>query len=67
MGDEDDGRLFDLMKLSEDLHDFTTGVGIEVAGRLVGQQNRRFVHQRPRNRHTLLLTTGEFRGARHLC
>ena len=33
--------------------------GIQVAGGLVGQQNRRMVHNRPRDGHALLLAAGE--------
>ena len=32
---------------------------VEIAGRLVGQQQRRLHHQRPRNRDALLLAAGQ--------
>ena len=36
-------------------HDLVAGGGIERAGRLIGQQNGRIVHQGPRYRHALSL------------
>ena len=38
------------------------GFRIEVAGRLVGQQQRRVVDERAGNRHALLLAAGELVG-----
>jgi hypothetical protein len=38
------------------------GVVVEVAGRLVGQQQRGPVHQRARDGHALLLAAGELAG-----
>src|SRR5690606_16272187 len=40
-------------------HDVSAGGGIEVAGRFIRKQDRRCPHQRPRNRHPLLLTAGK--------
>ena len=37
--------------------------GVEIGQRLVEQQDRRLVHQRARQRHALLLTAGQLRGA----
>ena len=41
------------------VHDLVGGLRVEVAGRLVGQQDRRVVDQRARDRHALLLAAGE--------
>ena len=46
----------------EQLHDPDRGLGIEVAGRLVGQQQRRVVDERARDRDALLLAAGELVG-----
>ena len=44
-------------------HDALAGGAVEVAGRLVGDDHVRIVHQRPGDRHALALTAGEFGGA----
>src|SRR5690348_8360449 len=41
-------------------HDLAIG-GIQCAGRLVGENQLRLLHQRARDRHPLLLATGQFR------
>ncbi len=46
----------------EQPHDVDRGLGIEVAGRLVGEQQRRVVDERPRDRDALLLPAGELVG-----
>jgi hypothetical protein len=43
----------------EQRDDLVTGVLVEVASRLVGQQHPRVFHQGPRDRHPLLLPAGE--------
>ena len=43
----------------EDSHDADRRCRVEVSGRLVGKQDQRTVDERTRNRHPLLLTTGE--------
>src|SRR5919107_593231 len=40
-------------------HDPLAGLGVEVAGGLVGEQDQRPVDERAGDRHPLLLTTGE--------
>src|ERR1700694_3013 len=40
-------------------HDFARRLRIEVAGRLVAQQNERIIHKRARDRGALLLATGQ--------
>ena len=46
----------------QQLHDPDRGLGIEVAGRLVGEQQRRVVDERARHRDALLLAAGELVG-----
>ena len=45
------------MQLVEDLQDARAALLIKVAGRLVGQDQRRLVHERPGDRHALPLAT----------
>src|SRR5678816_3211305 len=57
--DEDDrDAALDVQPL-EDVHHVNAGACIEVAGRLVGKQQRRLVDQRTCNRHALLLPARE--------
>ena len=49
------------VELLEHPQDFHAGVRIEVARRLVGQQQGRAVDQRPRDGHALLLAAGHLR------
>ena len=46
----------------EDLHDLDARARVEVAGRLVRQDDGGFVDQRPRDRHALLLAAGQLVG-----
>ncbi len=59
VGDENDGVAL-LIKAFEKRHDFFAGLGIEVAGWLVGQDDRRIVDQRAGDRDALALSAGEF-------
>src|SRR5689334_12824743 len=43
----------------EESHDADGRRGIEVPGRLVGEEDQWAVHERARDRHALLLSTGE--------
>src|SRR5829696_2720852 len=43
----------------EQQHDVLAGVGVEVSGGLVGEQDQRPVDERPGDRHPLLLTAGQ--------
>jgi len=47
------------VRLIQQAHDPDGGAGVEVARRLVGEQDRRPVHERPGDRHPLLLTAGQ--------
>src|SRR6267378_1615706 len=47
------------VQVREDLHDFLTRRRVEVARRLVGEQDARVVHQRPRDGHALALAAGQ--------
>ena len=42
--------------LAKEVHDFERQVGIEVAGRLIGEDDGRVVHEGARDRDALLLT-----------
>ena len=47
-----------LVEPPQKFHDFTGCFGVQVAGRLIGQQNRRFVYDGPGNGHPLFFTAG---------
>ena len=53
--DQHDGDAALHVQLLEDVHDLDAGARVEVAGRLVRQQDRRLVDQRARDRDALLL------------
>jgi len=56
--DEHDGQFFVFVQLFEDFHDLGAGVGIEVAGRFVGEEDAWFVDERPGDGDALLLAAG---------
>ena len=58
--DEDD-RLPLVVQLLEDRHDLLGGLRVEVSRRLVGEEDRRIVHEAPRDRDALLLAARELR------
>src|SRR5262245_54351513 len=58
VSDHDDG-LTGLVELAQHLHDLVAGVRVEIAGRLVGEDDVRVVDQRPGDRNALLLAAGE--------
>ena len=60
VGDENDRDPFGV-ELLEHAQDFHAGVRVEVARRLVGQYQRRFVHQGAGDGHPLLLPAGHLR------
>ena len=59
--DDNDGVAL-LRELLEQRHDFLAGLGIEIAGRFVRQQDGRLVHQRAGDGHALALAAGKFVG-----
>src|SRR5438876_2331199 len=61
MGDDDDRHAL-TVQLDEQLHDRLSGVGVERAGRLVGEQEQRLVDDGARDRHALLLAARELIG-----
>ena len=61
MGDHDDGDAL-VVQFLEHAHDFDAGLAVEVAGRLVGEQQRRLVHQRAGDGDALLLAAGKLVG-----
>jgi hypothetical protein len=48
------------IEAGDQIHDLAAGLGIEVAGRLVGQKNGRIGHDRARDGDALLLAAGQF-------
>src|SRR5215510_1356194 len=56
----DDDRVAALVQRVEQLHNLLRGLRIEVAGRLVGENNRRTVDQGAGDGHALSLTAGQF-------
>jgi len=48
------------MEVREHLHDLSSGLLVEVPRRLVREYYRRIVSQRPGDRHSLLLSAGQF-------
>ena len=58
VGDQDH-RLAFVVETLDDRQDLFRSPRVEVAGRLVGQEDRRIGDQRPGNRHPLLLSPGE--------
>ena len=61
VGHDDDGRAGAVDPV-EQLHDPDGGLGVEVAGRLVREQQRRVADERARHGDALLLATGELIG-----
>ena len=58
--DQHDGHAL-AVELLEQRHDLQAGARVEVAGGLVGEDQRGRVDQRARDRHALLLAAGELR------
>jgi hypothetical protein len=58
VGDDDDGRAGPV-QVPDQGHDGRAGAAVEVAGRLVGQHDRRPSDQRPGHRHPLALAAGQ--------
>ena len=54
-------RLADLVEVEQQVHHLLAGAAVQGAGRLVGQQQRRAVHQRPGDRDPLPLAAAERR------
>ncbi len=60
---DDDDRLAEIaIQRHQQRHDFLRRMGVQVAGRFVGQQQVGIGGQCPGDRHTLLLAAGEFVG-----
>ena len=60
MRDDQDGRAV-VVKIPEEVHDRLAGVRVEIARRLVGEDDRWAVDERPRDGHPLLLSARQFR------
>ena len=59
VGDDDQRAAALLLLLAEQVEDLVAPFAVEVAGRLVGQQDDGILDQGPRDRHPLLLAAGE--------
>src|SRR5580704_18420676 len=59
-GDDDGGSLG--VDAREQRHDLVRSLGIEIAGRLVAEQDQRIVDERPRDRGALLLAARKLVG-----
>ena len=57
--DHHDGLAF-LIELLEIANHLSTGVGIEVSGGFIGEDDRWIIGQHPRQRHALLLSHAQF-------
>jgi len=64
VGDQDN-RVSLGVQLVHKGHYFITGLGIEIAGRLIGQDDGRTIYQGARDRDSLALAAGEFVGLVH--
>ena len=60
MGNDDDRDAL-LVEPGQDVQDLLARAAVEIARRLVGEQERRVVHERPRDGNALLLAPGELR------
>ena len=58
VGDQHNGVAVGVQRI-EERHDLQAGLGVEVAGGLVGQENLGGVEQRPGDGHALLLAAGQ--------
>ena len=61
VGHDDEGGAVPI-EPAEEVEDLATGGGVELTGRLVGEQDRRPVGERAGDRHPLHLSTGELGG-----
>ena len=64
VGDEDEAEGFRPLQLLEQIDDVGLGVLVEIAGRLVGEQQRRRIDERTGNRDAALLAAGHAAGIR---
>src|SRR5687767_6397993 len=62
VSDEGDGAAF-LAKLAKEFEDGLAGVGVEVAGGFIREDDARVVHQRAGDGGALLLAAGKLHGA----
>ena len=60
MGDDDDAFVVFVGGPTQDVDDVSSGGFVEVAGRLVRQDNRCMRDEGSADRHTLLLSAGKF-------
>ena len=61
VGDYDQRCTLLVVQGEQQIHDCRAGLAVQVAGRLVGEDDARPCHQRPRDGDALLLSAGELR------
>ncbi len=66
MGDEHNGDAALFIELAEQFHHFVAPRGVEIAGRLVGEDDGRIGDEGTRDGDALLLTAGKLRGGMSL-
>ena len=64
VSDQDDG-VTSPVQAREETHDFLAGLGVQVASGLVGEKDRRMVHQSASDGDALALSAGELVGLVH--
>ncbi len=62
VGHQYQGGLALLVQFKQQVDNFRAGLAVQIAGRLVGEQNSRPGHKRPRQGHPLLLAAGQLLG-----
>ncbi len=62
VADDDDAPALLLGDPPQQPHDLVTDLRVEIGGRLIGQDERRVVDQRPGDRHPLLLAARQLLG-----
>src|SRR5438094_4125774 len=59
VGDEDERLALFAVQPDQEVHDLRRRLGVQVSGRFVGPHDGRIVHERPGDRHALLLPRAE--------
>ena len=62
MSDHDDGGSMSFAEAAQVTEDLVARIAVELTGRFIGQDERGFLQQGPRDRDSLLFASGEFLG-----